>query len=67
MKILPSAYIVIETIKENDAPSAFCIYGGGYGHGVGMSQNGAKYLAKDGLTWQQILSVFYKNFVIVSM
>lgn len=67
MKILPSAYIVIETIKENDEPSAFCIYGGGYGHGVGMSQNGAKYLAKDGLTWQQILSVFYKNFVIVSM
>lgn len=65
MKLLPSAYIVIETIKENDEPSAFCIHGGGYGHGVGMSQNGAKYLAKDGLTWQQILSVFYKNFVIV--
>lgn len=32
----------------------------GYGHGVGMSQNGAYYFAKnDGWTYQQILTHFY--------
>ena len=35
--------------------------GGGYGHGVGMSQNGANHLAAQGKTWQEILSYFYKE------
>ncbi|MGN1140515.1 MAG: SpoIID/LytB domain-containing protein [Oliverpabstia sp.] len=64
MQLLPSAYMVIETIMENQKPSALHIRGGGYGHGVGMSQNGAKHLAMDGLEWQQILSVFYKNYTL---
>lgn len=64
MQLLPSAYIVFETITENKKPSVLYIRGGGYGHGVGMSQNGAKYLALEGLNWQQILSVFYKNYTL---
>lgn len=67
MELLPSAYIVIQTIMEEEKPSALSIHGGGYGHGVGMSQNGAKYLALDGLSWQQILSVFYKNYDTVHL
>lgn len=31
----------------------------GYGHGVGMSQYGARYLALDGQTYDQILSHYY--------
>ena len=31
----------------------------GYGHGVGMSQNGANYLAKAGNTYRQILNHYY--------
>ncbi len=31
----------------------------GYGHGVGMSQNGANYMAKQGSTYLEILSWYY--------
>ena len=33
----------------------------GYGHGVGMSQHGADYLARQGYTYQQILEHYYTN------
>ena len=35
--------------------------GGGYGHGVGMSQNGAKGMADTGKNYQEILTYFYKD------
>ncbi|MBQ7688117.1 MAG: stage II sporulation protein D [Clostridia bacterium] len=31
----------------------------GYGHGVGMSQYGADYYARQGLTWREILAHYY--------
>lgn len=31
----------------------------GYGHGVGMSQYGADYYARQGLTWQEIIAHYY--------
>lgn len=31
----------------------------GYGHGAGLSQYGADYLAKEGLSWQEILKHYY--------
>ena len=31
----------------------------GYGHGVGMSQHGADYLARQGYTYSQILEHYY--------
>lgn len=36
----------------------------GYGHGVGMSQNGANYMAKQGNTFSEILCWYYKDCVI---
>ncbi len=33
----------------------------GYGHGVGMSQNGANIMARKGKTYQQILAHYYPN------
>lgn len=33
----------------------------GYGHGVGMSQEGADYLAKQGWQWAEILAHYYYN------
>ena len=35
------------------------LVGSGYGHGVGMSQWGAKYLAEQGYSYVQILTHFY--------
>lgn len=37
----------------------------GYGHGVGMSQHGADYLARQGYDWQEILTYYYKGVTIV--
>lgn len=52
--LLPSAFFSIAKIGEN-----YIIKGGGYGHGIGMSQNGANEMAKDGKTYKEILMFFY--------
>lgn len=36
----------------------------GYGHGVGMSQYGADYMARQGSTWREILSHYYTGIEI---
>lgn len=54
MKLLPSAFFDIEKSKD-----CFIINGGGYGHGIGMSQNGANELAKAGKSYREILEFFY--------
>jgi len=35
--------------------------GGGFGHGVGLSQSGAIEMAKLGFSYEQILSHYYRN------
>jgi stage II sporulation protein D len=35
------------------------VYGGGWGHGVGMCQVGAYSLAREGRTWREILKHYY--------
>ena len=35
--------------------------GGGYGHGVGLSQNGANGMAKQGKSFAEILHFFYTD------
>lgn len=41
--------------------SSVVFYGHGYGHGLGMSQWGAKKMADDGMTYQDILKHYYAN------
>ena len=53
---LPSAYLALEFDEDY-----INIYGGGYGHGVGMSQYAASTLVKDGLDYKKILSRYYYN------
>ncbi len=38
----------------------------GYGHGVGMSQYGADYMARQGFSWQEILKHYYPGTEIVN-
>jgi len=47
-----------------DIPTTFQIHGAGYGHGVGMSQIGAKAKALPGETATSILSYYYKDVAI---
>ena len=40
-------------------PAGFVFYGKGYGHGVGLSQQGACKMAQAGYSFQQILHFYY--------
>ncbi len=59
--LLPSGFFVITTGKENGNVVEYSLSGGGFGHGVGMSQNGAKEMAKSGYTAEEILLYFYEG------
>lgn len=50
---LPSAYFYV------DDSNGFAIRGGGFGHGVGLSQNGANDMAKLGYLASDIISHYY--------
>ena len=39
----------------------------GYGHGVGMSQFGANYMAQQGSDYKEIISTYYKDVVITNI
>ena len=52
--------IDIERYPENT------INGGGYGHNVGMSQNGANQMAESGFSCEEILQKFFPETVFVS-
>ncbi len=41
--------------------------GRGYGHGVGLAQEGAMKMAEEGYTYKDIINFYYKNVYIVSM
>jgi len=59
--LLPSAFICLETEHDGEYLASYRIYGGGYGHGIGMSQNGAKNMAESGFTYEEILKTYYKE------
>ncbi len=59
--LLPSGYFVLEPVTENGTLTGYQIYGGGLGHGAGMSQNGARILAEQGWDYEEILGYFYQD------
>lgn len=64
---LPSAFIILETKKEDDRVTGYTVTGGGFGHGVGMSQNGAKNMAGMGMSYEEILTFFYPGTTIKTL
>jgi len=59
--LLPSAFFILQTQKEDGYVSGYSLIGGGFGHGVGMSQNGARSMAQAGCDSGNILSFFYEG------
>lgn len=53
--------LVVPLSGSADAQTSFTFDGGGYGHGVGMSQWGAKGRADAGQSAEQILAAYYPN------
>ena len=52
-------------IEEKDGKTVFKVYG--FGHGVGLSQQGAGILAERGWKWNEIVLHYYKNTEIANL
>ncbi len=64
--LLPSGFFYLDTVQDGKNVISYSIYGGGYGHGVGMSQNGANRMAKAGFSCENILQMFFPETIFVS-
>lgn len=71
LEMLPSAWFVADEVKpgegEDDSSfgQVFLLTGGGYGHGNGLSQNGARLMAAQGKDCGEILEFYYPDKKIV--
>lgn len=59
MSSLPSGFFSLNPVYEKDTLVGYEIIGGGYGHGLGMSQNGAYAMTKQNYKYEEILKFFY--------
>lgn len=64
--LLPSGFFIVREILDNGSVTGYRLDGGGFGHGAGMSQNAAKAMADEGLTYMDILKFFYQGIEIQS-
>lgn len=63
--ILPSAFAAFDFLQNTQGGlSAVRIYGGGMGHGVGLSQWGMKGMALAGATYQEIIEHYYQGITL---
>lgn len=64
-KMLNSANIIVQkNFDEKGNLCGFKFLGGGFGHGVGMSQFGAGYMASHGASFDEILQHYYTGIAI---
>lgn len=61
--MLPSAFAIVMTEGEEKVES-YVVIGGGFGHGIGMSQNGARAMGNLGYTYEEILQFFYDGITL---
>ena len=53
------------TVAYDAGENAFVFTTHGYGHGVGLSQYGAKVMAEDGKTWREILEWYFPGCEVI--
>lgn len=66
---LPSTLFFIEAKVDSNTNevTGFVAYGGGFGHGVGMSQTGAVGMADRGALYQEILAHYYTGVELMKL
>jgi len=62
---LPETLFAFHRITTPDGTQRVRFLGRGWGHGVGLCQNGAYGLARAGLTWDRILQTYYTGIHLV--
>lgn len=60
--MLPSAYFYVQTEKDG-----ITLFGGGLGHGIGMSQYGANAMAQTGRQMEEILQTYYPGTTLTEL
>ncbi|HEU4557751.1 MAG TPA: SpoIID/LytB domain-containing protein [Longimicrobium sp.] len=65
---LPSTMFYIEPVldRKTGEVEGFEAWGGGFGHGVGLSQTGAVGMAEKGRTYDEILKHYYRDIDLVA-
>lgn len=60
---LKSNRFIVEPVyfSNSKSPDYFVLWGGGWGHGVGLDQTGAAGMANSGYNYQEILKFFYQG------
>jgi SpoIID/LytB domain protein len=53
--------VVSERVSVDETLDSFILYGGGYGHGVGLSRYGTDQMAQEGESYDAILSYYFPN------
>lgn len=61
LAMLPSAFFRMDENREDGKLSSIKLTGGGYGHGVGLSQNAVKSLVDSGKDYEAIVKYFYEG------
>lgn len=64
--LLPSGYFYMDAMIEDGICEGYLIHGGGYGHGCGMSQNGAMKMAEMGKGYDEILKYFFPDSELIT-
>ena len=64
-KLRSSAFKVDIKFSSHKKAKMIFFWGAGFGHGVGMCQEGAQFMAKNGFTYQEILKHYYPHTEIV--
>lgn len=69
MTNLPSTLVYIEPVHDKNTKelTGFVAWGGGFGHGVGMSQTGAVGMAEKKATFEEILKHYYRGIELVKI
>ena len=57
----------MEPVEEDGELKGYRLWGGGLGHGAGMSQNGARVLAEEGCRYDEILQYFYHEIQLAGL
>lgn len=57
--MLPSAFFYLTPEYQGEKLAGYTLTGGGYGHGQGLSQNGARHMAEAGYACKDILRHYY--------
>lgn len=65
--LLPSAFFTMDKNRDSNGNLINVVfYGGGNGHGVGMSQNGVKGMIEQGYKFEEILKHYFQGIEVVN-